>query len=332
MENADFQHNTIKIVNIKKKFSGRLNRILNSKKTFFKEAMKINADVYHLHDPELLSLALKLKKQGKKVIFDSHEDTPKQIMGKHYIPLLIRKPLSMVFEKYETFVTAKLDAIVAATPTIKNKFLKINKNTIDVNNYPILEEFIDIPNDFTMKKNQIVYIGGLSKERGANEMALLSNEMPDTQFVFCGKFSALTEEEEAKKIIKHENVNFTGFVSRSEIQKVLEESKIGLVLLERNERYKDSLPIKLFEYMAAGIPVIASNFQLWETIIDESKSGFCVDPKDTAQQVELARKIINDNEYAKQLGDSGRKFVLEKYNWNNESQKLLELYKQLEES
>ena len=74
-----------------------------------KKAIEINADIYHLHDPELFRIALKLKKRNKKVIYDAHEDLPRQILTKHWIPKIIRKPIAYLVEKAENNIVKKID-------------------------------------------------------------------------------------------------------------------------------------------------------------------------------------------------------------------------------
>src|SRR5699024_6698060 len=88
-------------VNLELKFNNRLSRIIFSKRLILKKSLEVEADIYHFHDPELLSVGNKLVKRNKKVIYDIHEDTSKQILSKHYIPRFLRKPISKIFSFYE---------------------------------------------------------------------------------------------------------------------------------------------------------------------------------------------------------------------------------------
>jgi hypothetical protein len=134
--------NGISICSFSYKPSSRISRFTKSVNLAFKKAIEQDADIYHLHDPELLRIALKLKKRGKKVIFDAHEDLPQQILSKKYIKKFLRKPLSNFIGKYERKITSKLDAVITATPFIRDKFLKYNSNSIDINNFPLSKEIL----------------------------------------------------------------------------------------------------------------------------------------------------------------------------------------------
>ena len=102
----------VKVVGIGDVPEGRLKRMTGFSKMAYKSALDLNCDIYHFHDPELLPYGLKLKKKGKTVIYDSHEDVPAQIMDKKWIPAFLRKTVSGMFRNYETRIIKKLDAVV----------------------------------------------------------------------------------------------------------------------------------------------------------------------------------------------------------------------------
>lgn len=317
----------VKIIGVTHPFKGRIDRILNAPKIALREALQVNADIYHFHDPEFLRVALALKKKGKKVIYDVHEDVPRQILAKYWIPSLFRKMISVFFEKFENYVAARLDYIVTATPFIRKRFQKVNKNCIDINNYPKVEEF-DLDIAPTFNSNQVCYIGGIEKVRGIEQM-VQSLAFTDGSLTLAGKFSSETLEAEMKQNAQWSKVNFVGFLDRKGVNQLLKNSMAGLVTLHPIINYIDALPVKMFEYMASGIPVIASNFPLWKSIIDEVRCGTTVDPMQPSAIADAISNYIKHPETARKHGENGKKAILQKYNWSIEEKKLIEVYKSL---
>jgi glycosyltransferase involved in cell wall biosynthesis len=310
------------------KSTGRLQRMLKSTKKVFQKAKHINADIYHIHDPELMPVGLKLKKTGKKVIFDAHEDLPKQLLSKPYLTKNIRKLLSEILSMYEKRTCKKFDAIVTATPFIREKFLKINNNTVDVNNFPILDELYNNVNN--KKKLQICYIGGLSKIRGIEGMIIaIGRTKNNIKLVIGGKISDLKTENDYKKWDGWQKVEDFGFVDRNMVKKILSESIAGLVTFLPVPNHIDSQPNKMFEYMSAGIPVIASNFPLWKEIIEKNNCGICVDPLKPEEIAKSIDYLVEHPDLAKEMGENGRFAVENIYNWSIEEKKLIQLYTNL---
>ncbi len=330
---GDERKNNITILDVGKPKS-RLKRIFFTGNLIFKKAIALNAEVYHFHDPELMPIAVKIKKIGKKVIFDAHEDFPKQLLSKAYLPPIVAKIFSFFATFYEGRVFKKIDAAVCATPAINKKILKYNKKGVSVCNYPILSELYTNNTIFEARLKQACYIGGISLSRGLKQLTdsayFLAHRGCGGNFVvIAGK----TPDLEFMKIIKksdgYEYVNFIGELNREQVRMLLAESYLGIVTLLSTPNHVESLPIKMFEYMSAGIPVIASNFPLWKEIIEENRCGICVNPESPNEISDAIDYLFSNCGVAEEMGKNGRRAVEEKYNWEAESVKLINLYKEI---
>lgn len=304
----------------------RLDRIRNAPKRVFAKAVSLNADLYHLHDPELIPIGLKLKRLGKRVVFDFHEDVPKQLLGKPYLNKVALWCLSKSFAMFESYACKRFDGVIAATPFIRDKFLAINPHTVDINNFPMLGE-LATEVQWGNKEAEVCYVGGIAKIRGITEVCqAMGLAQTKARLNLCGGFSESGFEQSVKAMPGWQRVNEFGFVGRSGVRDVLSRSVAGLVTLHPVINYIDALPVKMFEYMSAGIPVIASDFPLWREIIHGNDCGLLVDPLDPAAIAKAIDYLVTNPAEAQRMGANGRKAVNERYNWAIEEQKLFAFY------
>ena len=186
----------------------RWGRFLSYRWKVCRKALEVDAEIYHLHDPLLLSFGLKLKRLGKKVIFDSHEDVPVQIMNKSYAgPRWFLRLISKVWYAYESYACPKLDGVVAATPYIANQFAGRSKRVIYVNNFPSLDDIMFNDTDFREREPIVCYVGGVSKIRGAYEM-VEAMEGVDGKLIIAGTVSPDLED------LTRSNVETVGLLRR----------------------------------------------------------------------------------------------------------------------
>lgn len=309
--------------------SGRLGRIFGATRRILAKAFQLDADIYHLHDPELLWVGLMLARRGKRVVFDSHEDVPLQLLNKPYLRPSLLRLLSLGYVLFERYACSRFSGIIGATPFIRDKFRKINACSIDVCNYPLLEEFLG-GEDGSKKALEICYVGGLSAVRGIREMVLaMSLVKNEVSLNLVGAFSEPGLHEEVRAHPGWGRIIEYGVLGRRGVAEIYLRSKIGLVTLQPIPNYLDALPIKMFEYMSAGIPVVASDFPLWKEIVMGSKCGLCVNPLDPSAIAEAIDYLIDHPDEASKMGERGREAVLSCYNWRNEEAKFLNFYSHL---
>ncbi|WNO61697.1 glycosyltransferase [Rheinheimera sp. MMS21-TC3] len=309
---------------------GRLSRMLKTTKLVYNKAIELKADVYHLHDPELIPIGLKLKKKGFKVVFDAHEDLPKQLKSKPYLNVFFKKILPLLFEFYEKFSLSKFDALVGATPSITSKLSKLNCKSYNINNYPIIGELNQF-NDtlWSEKADEVCYLGGITEIRGIKEVILALPSAPCVRLNLAGRFSEPHIEQEVKSCKAWEQVNELGFIDRTFAAEILGRSKAGIVTFHDYPNHIDAQPNKMFEYMSAGLPIITSNFPMWRELVEGEECGICVEPTDPKAIADAINFIIRNPEDANRMGKNGLRAVQLKYNWAAEEKTLLTLYKEI---
>jgi glycosyltransferase involved in cell wall biosynthesis len=308
--------------------SRRFSRMLKTPYMIYRKILELKFEVVHFHDPEILLIGYKLAKKGIQVIYDVHEDLPKQVQSKHWIPRMMRPLVSFGVSHLEQFCSKRFVGIITATPIIAKRFSRYNSHVIAVCNYPLLSELSNLNVNWDSRQDKLSYIGSISRTRGIQEL-VISLSISHLDLELAGLISGDISLENLSKLDGYQYVNYIGVLDREQIADLLSRVKIGLVTLLPTPSYVESLPIKLFEYMLAGIPVIASNFKLWQDIIKKYECGVLVNPHKPQEIANACVFLLNNQDIAKNMGENGRKAVLNYFNWEVESNKLNSFYKKL---
>lgn len=333
-DNEDEIKSNVKICSTGFAPKSRKERMLNSLNIIKKKCMEIDADVYHLHDPELLPTIHFLNKKNKKVIFDSHEDYISTICDKEWIPNYLRKAISTFFKIYEKTVIKKIDAAIVCYHWTKeryDKYLPV-QNVELIMNYPKMKnegEFIQPE----FLEDCVSYAGNLSKQWCHDSVIKALSNLKNVKYIIAGDMSN-EYCMDLKKLEGWKCVESLGRINQDEVEeKVYRKSFAGMALLDYITQCKGNIGnlsnTKFFEYMKAGIPVICTDFVLWKKIVDEEKCGICVNPHDIYEVQQAIKKLYENRDLARKMGLNGRKAIKDKYNWENECEKLLNIYKRI---
>ena len=306
----------------------RLKRRLSVTKKYLPILMEIDAAVYHFHDPELIPLGKRMKSKGKRVIFDSHEDIPQQLLGNFTIPKIFRKTVSSLYACYEKIMLRKFDALVSVTPMLTKRLKSLNNNTYEITNYPIFKE-----SDDNRKWGKSVSFAGLISRQWMHHQIVPCLKDLDVKYLLAGGFSSNDYYVYMTNLPEWSYVDYKGKISHTDVVSLLQESSVGMALIDyiANVGYHEGTlgNTKLFEYMLAGIPVIATDLRLWKEILDEFQCGICVNPNNHDEIVNAINFFIQNPKEAKKMGDNGLKAVREKYNWSTQERILLNMYKDI---
>jgi glycosyltransferase involved in cell wall biosynthesis len=287
----------------------RLQRMTRVLWRLYRLAVRENADVYHFHDPELMTVGLLLKLRGRKVIWDVHEHYPNSILDKYYLARPLRRVISKSFARYRK--------------------MKVRSGRIE--NYPIIELSESFAKD---PQEKIVYLGGMSRMRGLLEVldafAVVAKKYPRWELCLVGSYSPPSFEKDMKDRVSAlglgANVKFIPWVPYEEKERLSSQAAMGVITYLPYSNNTSCLPNKLFDYMLVGLPVIASNFPLYREVVEPSHCGLIVDPSRPEEIARAMEYLIEHPQEARQMGENGRRAVREQYNWEKEGEKLLQIY------
>jgi len=295
-------------------------------------ALRQKADVYHFHDPELLPVGWLLRRLGVgHVIYDCHEYYAEAMAARTWIPHILRPLTRIAFEVFESQIAASLSAVVGVADDQPLSFEGITL----LYNFPAKESFV-ASTSVVRNKRQLIYVGQLSRPRGVLvfvEIMHLLKKYDGVELLLLGRFDSESTKDEVQSLIADvdltERIHFLGQIPYADLKSYLLRATVGLVPLQPMSQYLKVIPTKMFEYMACGLPVVASDLPLIRRFIGDLDCGLLVDPTDPQAHVEAILYLLDHPDEAQRMGENGRRAIEEKYNWDSEGRKLLRLYKEL---
>jgi glycosyltransferase involved in cell wall biosynthesis len=294
-------------------------------------AHRLRPSLYHLHDPHLIPLGLALKAVGMPVIYDVHEDYPAHARTKLPHAPLRAELKARLWQALEWLAKRSFDGFVCASPAIARGFPEAR--TVIVGNLPQPQEFTADARPYRERRNALVMTGFATEVRGFNEIARALELLPaelDCRLRVVGAFRPAGLELSARRRDASGRLDCLGWHPYPAMVAELLEAKVGLALLHALPNHTDAIRSnKLFEYMAAGIPVIASDMPRWRELVCGLHCGLVVDPSDPSAIAGAIEYLLTHPDEAEQMGARGRAAVAEQFNWDGERDRLLELYRRL---
>ena len=296
----------------------------------FTAALSLRADLYHLHDPELLPWGQLLRLFGKKVVFDMHENLPGAILDKAWLPRLARRPISLSVVVLEWLLLIGMPIVFAEDSYVKH-YSRSRKSAV-VLNMPLLDELRAV-NVTRRAEPTIGYFGAVSPLRGTlvliEALHLLKTQGYQVGMELIGPIQEDHRREIGDLVRTYglHGVNVRGYMEAHQGWELMAGCTLGTALLAPIPNYMGSYPTKIFEYMCLGMPILASNFPLYKTIVEDLKCGYCIDPRSPEEVAKAIRRLIDDPALASTLGENGRAVVAQHFNWDNELRKLEGLYR-----
>jgi len=312
------------------KVFGRLHRMTRTLWQIYKRALALDGDIYHFHDPELIPVALRLRLAGKHVVYDAHENLPGTVSYKDYLPKRMRGTVAWITDHFERFAAGKFSAVIGATPPIVDRLRRVNPRAVVVHNFPVPEEMLrNHPIAWEHRPPVVAYLGSISRARGIFELfqAMSRVQTVDCRLALAGWFEQPGLKEEISKLPGASRVDCLGRLSREQVAELLGRVRVGIVVLHPEPNLINCRPTKLFEYMWAGIPVVASDFPLWREIIQNAGCGLLVDPFNPDEIARAIEYLLTHPAEAEEMGHRGRATAKKLFSWETEERTLLDLYR-----
>jgi glycosyltransferase involved in cell wall biosynthesis len=302
------------------------------------DAALARADLYHLHDPELLPWGLLLQLlTGRPVVYDAHEFLAESISTRAWIPRPLRGFIARVAEPLEKAAARALSGVVAVTPEMADRFRPVQPRTAVVMNLPPPGSGSGASAGSPERAAVAVYAGSMNRERGLDILfrtaELVRQRRPDFELRVVGPVhwqGLPADRARPPEAWAAAGVRFVGVVPPPDVPAHLARASIGwLPMNPAIPSKRMAWPIKLGEYLAAGLPVVASDLPVQARVIREAGAGLIVEPFTAEAHAAALLELLDDPVRARRLGDAGAAYAAEHLSWPAQAAALDGLYRDL---
>lgn len=312
----------------------------NNYKKLYKKSKGINAEIYHFHDLWINKIGVKLKKLKQKpgVFYDAREPYAEDYISYSSNKGLLQKGIiffAKIVDYWEKKKAKSYDMVFSNEDIVRDNF----RNVLGVDRAQTLYNFTDnyqLFNNKSISEKQydFIYSGSITALRGAFKILeatkIIVADLPNVKVVFVGKYSPDSLKSEMQNFIDsnnlHKNIELHSFVNYSEISNYYNNSKIGFITPLPEPSFKIKMFIKIFEYMAYGIPIIGSDFGHIKEYVNKENCGVLVNPESAIEISKAMMKLLTEVETYNLYSRNGRSATLEKYKWDFELERLIGFY------
>jgi glycosyltransferase involved in cell wall biosynthesis len=303
-------------------------------------AVKQNAQIYHIHDAEMVPFGIALRILGKKVIYDIHENTYDDILLKPWLNKSFRLLIAKSYNCLLLFASRFIHYIVVvADPKYLTKFFVNEHECTIIQNFANTDELSDfvLEDRASLPGNHLFYVGMIRDMYYNIDPVIEAIYLLKQKGIVChlhliGYFGSKTNHSLATVPCYTEvkdQINYYGFLDINAAYKIARQCKIGLCIKDQPESMLVSHERKLFEYMAIGLPSIFCNSSIYKELNNQWQIGIGVQLKNSEEIAKAIEALLTNPIELNKLAINNLKAARTHFSWQLESNKLLGLYHQL---
>lgn len=313
----------IEVIPVGYEFRGAKDRWKNAVRVFKDFVKSFAADVYMITDPELIPVGLYLKKQGKKVTFNTREYYP-DYFGRKVHSKIFYFLASYAVKSYFRYASQRFDAIFSCMPEMDSQIRKEMpcRHFENVANFPVVNKNFSLSfEEYCKRENVVSYFGTIYSISCQEEFLQAIERVPEMTYLLAG----VSSKEALEKYMTYpgwKQVVFKNGFTREELPSIINSSIMGNVMKDFSltETPEGSYSIiKIFETMEAAVPVILAKVPLYESMVEKYHCGICVNPRSVDEITSAIKFLMENKKEAYQMGQNGRRAVIEEFSWDSQA-------------